>query len=863
MYDRTKYDFSPLLDEVFGHDLGLNPAPSQRPSAPSHRPPRTKPGAVPTCAPSQPPHPPGTISHGLSGFGRRNSFLLVYVAAFVLANQVALREQGLRLHFTIFEKQSESEAGSGYSCQTKSDGALNTGLPGQVNIPTVNMDRITGSTNLTDLTNLAQCIGGDLQSDVEKHQKALREANLAALAMFADATTPAGMVDTDHAFTTRGAVGTIQQPKILNALKFIEEEMSDLITIVKMFRHEVVDVDVTNPQKPKLKVQSLGPEDPMSPLSTVMGSNFDFPSDPPMSTPKELVFDFIHLSNGTPWRSPVPQLKSSDLPIFSRIPNLQSVGAFLEHCTLLENRVLKGGSRIGIAGFSLSAYDFVPLILQHTSILQPTPKGYEIIEQEAEKYQGLLTFFSNMGVPTPPRHLIPNPTEMTPTILTIRPILTTTEVHTLLLQRNFQWLQFWKVFLDANVARHLRKLPEALQYKQLMSAEARMKDYAKQTEAYYANRLTEVGLLREGYWSVYGGQGFEVGQDLEMAEQNLIATAPLTRSERAGFPLRRAQLSDITSREHVMAGNPNTDFFHEYGIMQHTIAASPSKIHYLIARLFELGVAKHVRKNFDTVTDPNLASPDGAESATIQALFAPLLLDRGMDRAYQSLLGRVAEVVPGQPEYAKGRFLKSHDGKLVHAMDMGMGGSGGPIKSGNHISKVGMRWPDTSALNAAVDGAPIAAVMTVLLSSYAQQESIKKPVEHLLEEYKRGLPTEEDYEKEVDSFKPVWEEMNKKHAFLELCEKVAQDGSQYVTYTDSVFEEPKRREVLKQVEEREGNTDDHRRALDDYRNAVANIPPFAPPTVHDYFERFIDFSPSELTRCWTEHRKWVEGRKSS
>ncbi|KAK1217846.1 hypothetical protein PQX77_019486 [Marasmius sp. AFHP31] len=905
LYDKTKYAFSPLLNEIIGHDLRLDPlVKASPPTATSTQPRDLEPGAEPSFAPR-------TISHGLSGFGRRNSLLLVYVAAFVLANQEPLKKQGLRLHFTIFEKQSEAEAGSGYSCQTGCHGALNTGLPGPVGNPIVTLDNLPVS---SDLANLGRCIGGALQRNVERHKGELCEANLAARAMFADAINSAGEVETAHAFTTRGAVGTVQRPEILNVLEYIKNKMSNLITIEKRFEHEVIRLDLTDPQKPKLIVRSLRPEDSISPSSTETAINpFNLTDRAPISTTQqELPFDFVHLSNGTPWKSPIPHLRKgsgnpSFLRIFSNIPNLQSVGAFLEQCELLENRktpggsgppekrVLKENSRIWITGFSLSAFDFVPLILQYTSILRPNPNGdYYIDEKEADRYKGLLTFVSRTGVSPPPRHPIPDPPETTSLP---EAILTTKEVHTMLLQRNFQWLQFWKVFLDANVARSLpvKVLPRDLQYKQkldaegrTMTAEGRMENYAQQNDAYANKELTEAGLLRAGYWSVYQGQGFEVGQKLDVAEQTLVADAPLTRRERAGYLLRRGPLSDITDWEYVNAGNPNKDFFDEYGIMMHTIAASPTKIHHLVARMFQLGVAGHCEGSFDELSFEHFSSSGVAEAAHgIQALFAPLSPDLEADKVYESLRDQVAAVndkepeCVRQPEYAKGRFLKdrTRDRNPVHVMDMGMGGGGSRVPSPNQNgqdSKVGMRWPDTSTLDAAVNGAATAAVMSVLLSSYALQESIKRPVDHLLSEYRDRLPTPEQYRAELvrNNFEGEWKEIHKKHAFLCLCESVARDGPQYASYTEGVFLDATRREIVMQVVhdtigiaqmERDG-TDDDRHALVErrlqalavYYHAVGHVPRFEPPTVDQYFERFVDFTPFEIKRCWNQHRSQID-----
>jgi hypothetical protein len=77
------------------------------------------------------------------------------------------------------------------------------------------------------------------------------------------------------------------------------------------------------------------------------------------------------------------------------------------------------------------------------------------------------------------------------------------------LQKAFNWLAFWKLFLDANVARTLKKLPSQLDCRRYMSALDldRMKNYACPTEELFANssHLTDVGLIRSG---CVAGRGF-------------------------------------------------------------------------------------------------------------------------------------------------------------------------------------------------------------------------------------------------------------------------------------------------------------------------------------------------------------------
>ncbi|KAG7089464.1 hypothetical protein E1B28_011149 [Marasmius oreades] len=818
MHDTSEFKFSPLIAGIFEHDSDLQRLlkASTVSILEAYKVP-----SLPWAAEYEEVSHQTTIHHGLSGFGHRNSLLVIYVAAVMLANRKRFQRQGLHLHFSIYEMQSQDEGGSGNSFQTNCDGALNTGLPGQVKLPTVTLNEmlcdpdIPDVTRLTNLTNLAQCVTDGL--DVSQHKEDLKEQNPAALAMFIEAIRKAE-VDTSLAFTTRGTVGKIHHLKIQDALDYIQENMKDMITIEYFFNYEVVGLVSTNPQKPQLEVRRVG------------------------SSKSRLVeFDFVHLSNGTPWKSPVPD-KLPGLPVYSGIPNHYDIRHFLENCQLLENGKIRPGARIGITGMSLSAYDFVPLILNCTSIIEPSEtEGYRINEEEAAKYAGLLTFVSNSGDPAPPRHTHPKH------FAVVRPILTTEEVHTMLLQKGFEWLSFWKLFFHANVARSLGKLPRDLQSQHDMAPKDRMIDYARQTEAHFNGQVTEVGLLRTGYWLIYGGQGFEV--DPDKAEDALVKKAPLSRRERSGNLLRRAALSEVTKLDYVKAGHSNKEFFDEYHTMHFTISGSPARIHHLISRMFELGVATHVSGKFEDIA----RGESIASGHQVDALFAPKSLDRKCDKVFRSLEGQVKVVVDGQPEYGKGRFLKALDGSFVHAMDMGMGGHGTRVKlpgsSGTDESIVGMRWLDTATLEAAAKSAATVAPMTVLLSSIAAQQGIgKDPVDRLLQYYRKCLPSDEDFAKETAQFKPVWREINEKHAFLQLCQEVTCNGDEYLDYSEKVFDRESREKVVSDLAKR------HVTAVKNYHDAIVCIQDFDPPSVEEfYIERFVDFSPSEVESCWEKH----------
>jgi len=88
-----------------------------------------------------------------------------------------------------------------------------------------------------------------------------------------------------------------------------------------------------------------------------------------------------------------------------------------------------------------------------------------------------------------------------------------------------------------------------------------------------------------------------------------------------------------------------------------------------------------------------------------------------------------------------------------------------------------------------------------------------------------------------------------KYAFLVLCEAVAGNALEYLEYTDKVFASDSREKLVGGWEKAR----QHVTATDKYRKAVEHIPAFNPPSVEEYFERFVDLSPSEVQKCWDAH----------
>ncbi|EIW79881.1 hypothetical protein CONPUDRAFT_166564, partial [Coniophora puteana RWD-64-598 SS2] len=369
---------------------------------------------------------PDCVYHSFSGFGPRNAMLFKGVVLNFLAERETLRKLGMHMKFDVFEMQSEVNASSGNAFQVDCDATINTGIPGRVPSQATTLDRVPSEYQhiVAAAGDLASFATQELAPAADKHRDELRKRNPAAYALFIQSLREDNSIDVSLPCTTRGTVGKIHRDSIKKVLDFVVKEVPE-IQIEFHYEHTVVDADFTLPTKPKLLVCRNGDREA-----------------------KLYSFDFVHLANGTTWKVPVSE--SVAPKAFSETPSLESIGRFLSQQGLLdEHRLLRPNTklRMGITGMSLSAYDPVAIILQYTKMIYTTDRGYEIDEDVASQYQGLLTFISrSKGKVAPPRHRFTRawPGKKVPDN---QSFMDTYQAHAMFLQKNFDWLSFARELL--------------------------------------------------------------------------------------------------------------------------------------------------------------------------------------------------------------------------------------------------------------------------------------------------------------------------------------------------------------------------------------------------------------------------------
>ncbi|KAI1076158.1 hypothetical protein F5B20DRAFT_584507 [Whalleya microplaca] len=749
------------------------------------------------------------IRHGFSGFGPRNSLLFKNAVVAFLSGRETFNKLGLILEFHVFEQNPATDAGAGNAFQMNCDATVNSDITGAIQL--FGSDKIPSKYQhvVAAASNLASAVSQEIRENRDTYEGEIRKTNPAASALLKETTRPDGSIDTDRACATRGLIGRVQRDTIQQVIEFVQKELADEIRLHFYYETTVVSADFSTPSKPQFCVRRND------------------------STVTELfTFDFVHLANGTTGEV----LVSEDVRPFSYsgTPNAESIRTFLSQHGVLDSRgLVKTDTKIGITGMRLSAYDCVPIVLNMTGILRNTEAGWALNEEKAAEYQGLFTFISRTdGEASPPRHAHDMywPGKYS--------FLSTEEVHAIMLQHNFDWLSLVMPILKANVAAELGLAPS--QIERPMTMQQRMQDYHDQNNQYREGLLTEVGLLRTGNFSMVEGYGFE--SNPEQANRELLTKAPLTREDRAGFPMRKSCAYDITQAPSALESS-NSIFFRHWETFWSTIAASPVAVHDIIAQLFKLGVATHFPGSFSDIHVQPGSTGAYIGDKTFDVLFAPKLFTPSADIVLTSLRGKVKEVIPGVPEYAKGRLLQTKGGEYIHAVDVGSGGHGASVTLPNgQRSKVGMQWADTNNHLAAADWAATASRMLVILS-VLKASGCEAPVKSLMETYLKSLPTDAVFDGETARFQEAWQEVHEKSCFLRLLDQL-QDRS----YNDD----------LKLTADRDARQScvDHLDKMQpgvkkEFELLLEQIPAFKPVSkTHFYWKRFLDFTPVEMERIF-------------
>lgn len=777
------------------------------------------------------------VTHLFSGFGPRNVMMLKYILVTLLAEKagkldmIAAVGKKTTYRLVVFESQDKGVSTGGNAFQPDCDASLNNTISGRPQI--ANLDDIPADLKgrVEDIIDLQQRIARALESDVDDHVAFLEARNIGCASLFKNAMLN-GKLDTTPAFTARGVIGRIQNDTLEEAIELAKEKLPD-VKIEIHYRHEVVGQHLERGTKSSLKVRNL--DNPAAPHETHYG-------------------DFLHLANGTTWRVPFKgELAAAS---YSGVPGHFALEDYFETRGVLSpapskvpgsfpaKRVLEPGTRTGVSGMGLSSFDMGALTLVYTTALQvdnQDPRRWRFDPIEAKKYPGVLQFFSRSdGSVPPPRYVYTQDWHGE------RPSLTTRQFHAVFLQREFNWLEFARLFLYANVARTLRKHPSEVNVKR--STKDQFAYYRQQTELYYAANTKEergrleAALLRSGYQAFANGAGFE--SDPEAAEAKLVSEAPHSRMGIAGWPVQRALLHAVT-RPHIARLGSNAEFVKMWQELQLYLTSSPVEIHDLFAQAFENGMAEHTVAAYDDVAEELVDGKIDLKGTKLDAMLASRVLTTATDKVFNSLAGAVKETTPGQPEYAKGRVLQTPEGDLLQAFDNGSGGYGKAVMDAEgKRSLVGAQWHDTNAHVSANQQMPINALSAIIASTLIANGE-QRPLDAMKAIYHGILPKEDDFKAETASFEKDWIEAHEQRHFLQLCEKLATSGDEYFKATDHVFTPEDRASF---VANRSPRSRTEGLILEGYR--ARKIPAYNPKSLYEFEEQFVDYRPAQIEAIW-------------
>ena len=749
-----------------------------------------------------------TIAIGLSGLGPRGCMFVTYMAAYLGFHRKVRTLPRFNVHITAFDICDKDAICCGNAFQKDCDAAANTPLTVADLKPFDHLD--TALEGFLDLR-----AGAAKHCDIEQYKSLAKARNPLAYTMFQQATLSDGTIDWSRVLLMRGEWGRIQSLQFRMVLKFIEEKLPQLRISINP-RHEVVGTDFGDPRKPILRVRKVG-------CDNVKSSSFD-----------QVVF-----TSGT--TSTIPVGKEVAPRTYSGTPSYQNLRDFLYDRRILvratpslqpdhhQDLIFRRGARIAIAGFSLSAYDFIQLIFPFLVCAAPSvdlTNGYNINDDTIKNHQGLVTFISRTPRTHAPKH---NDDMNWQGNLSV---LSSEEMHALLLQKNYNWFDGVDRLLTANVAHCVKKLPDQINSEGTSSD--RMRFYYEQNLAYLAGeseerkRGTEVGLIMAGDSALVFGAGFE--KNPQDAEDLLALKAPFTRAGRFRWPLFRSATVEMSDPS-IASNEQAVRFINGWEAKEFSSIGSPLPIQHLVAVLFTRGIATHATGDFEDIRLSETGHQVHLGRRTFDALIAPRSITANADKVLHSHTS-IETLAPGQPMYGKGRHLIALNGSPIHAFDFGLGGQG--VRVGN--SKAGIYWNDTHSHDSAAQSMQSFALQTIIQCAALAHGF--PPIETVQDLFKQVLPSRKTFDNETVQFAPVWEEVQQKINYLEsITESAGSNGELFRLYFSSINDSQQREKFLRTS----------LRALPrDCAAKQKHIPPFSPVTRDEFERRFIDYTVDQL-----------------
>ncbi|KAK6517471.1 hypothetical protein TWF281_004126 [Arthrobotrys megalospora] len=674
----------------------------------------------------------------ICGFGLRGRlFHNIYIA-----EQLSILWRGLPIDKTprshdYFETQPSTE-GLGTSFQLGSDAALNTALDPP--IASIKKEGLSAEqSQLIDrLTDLAGRYA-ELAMNDETMLPRLLESNVAAAMLF-NSASKTGKLNTDVPCGPRSLVGKAAEMMTQDALELAKEYLPWLSISI---RYEVIvsNIDFSNPAYPSLTVVDVRTGEELTGL------------DP--------VYNLVIKCTGTTFEIPVSgEIKEH---AFTGIPNSIDLTAYLTQQSILdteeeeEGKKIIPGKKLLIGGTSLSAFDFIGMLVTKTNIVEfnSQTRTFTINEQEARRNQNLITLFNRTeGIVGTSRHLPNSVTNLDSELVNPEMILA------LGLQKNADTYPTIIELARILTACEKHKLPS--QIEKNISTIDQIEYMAAENELLVKNpdAVTEIALFRKWircciFTHTMGPDQTQQRASLERKNNHLV------RSH--GWLNFRTMSYNICHRPEIEEGAHKLHC-HARRITFNCIAASPFEMHTLITRLYKLKVVSWIQGAYEDVVWISKIKKFELKGYQVDGLIAPRRLTQKTDVLSEKILKQAKRLKVGEPRYEKGRFLKNSSGEYLHLIDLGFTGHG-------------IQWYDTNAAEGAFQLMPIVVDMVVILETLiscttAKGDEFEKPVNELLKLHRAVLPNNHEFNEQINRMEEPHRNITHMILYARLVEKV-------------------------------------------------------------------------------------------
>lgn len=597
---------------------------------------------------------------------------------------------------------------------------------------------------------------------------------------------------------------------------------------------------------------------------------------------REIEADMVRLNSGTTVRNPITNPLVKQLTYCAPM-NAKDLRLFFVGKEMLDsNGMLLQGKRIISGGLSLSGLDQIAAlstIMNLFEVADDSLLGYRVTEEAKIKYQGAITFINRTdGKTAVPRHSFQHHWQQG------TPVIGKSEhLHALFLHEHCEGVfKIWYDIIECAVARAVESTPREIEERRctvetleflfeetkwhLSCREKAGKcemngDMDGKEKFLELSTRTLPGAWRQACLSLILGFGLENSH--EDAVKRMEKLAPITWKGRQGYLMHRAQIAAITAPEET-SKKSNLESVKRLDDIMKNIVASPSEIHSMFHILLEAGIARYVQAPYSAITKDSHINKLKLRDEEYDALIVSAVMTKDTDKTIESLLGQVASVEGSNgmvPKVGAFRRLSSKNGDLL------------PVESNTLVGKGFMKEAEDGGMSlvascafdvnnresAVADSSGFALRRMALahLSAAGLNGS-----DELDEIYNSLKAEEEEYNKEVESFKEYYQEAVEIWCYLRAISKFcATNGTLFRHLYDMGATSKGRSNVLKMISEN-GNTNMQKLCVE-FWNLLHQQPVYSPVSRDGFYERFVDATEDMNAKAYEKAREVAEKHLSS